>query len=207
MEPSFPDRKRQIRALAQAARRDQPDKDVISRRIVERFLTLPEQQTAETVLWYVDVRDEVRTRYDLPAVLHGGRRIVIPWCHAEGELELFHLESMSELATGRYGILEPQLALRTLSGKRVEPQAVDLAMIPGVAFDCRGGRLGHGRGYYDKLLARVRPDAHLVGLAFECQLFDEIPMDAHDVFLDRVLTEKDAYSGIGRANRDHQRRA
>jgi 5-formyltetrahydrofolate cyclo-ligase len=53
--------------------------------------------------------------------------------------------------------------------------------------------LGHGKGYYDKLLANVRPDTPLIGLAFECQMFPEIPVETHDVFMDKVITENAVY--------------
>jgi 5-formyltetrahydrofolate cyclo-ligase len=78
---------------------------------------------------------------------------------------------------------------------------LDLVMVPGVAFDLRGGRLGHGKGYYDRLLPRIRPSAPLVAVAFECQLFPEIPMLEYDVFMDRVITEKAIYLGRGRSSR------
>ena len=126
-------------------------------------------------MWYVDVRDEVRTRHALPDALASGKRIVIPYCVA-GELELFHLESMNELETGMYSILEPLAELREVAPKRVDVSALDLILVPGVAFDARGGRTGHGKGYYDKLLENARPETPLVSLAFECQMFDEIPM-------------------------------
>ena len=58
--------------------------------------------------------------------------------------------------------------------------------------------MGQGKGYYDRLLARVRPDAPVVALAFECQMFPEIPMAPHDVFMDKVLTEQRVYAGRGR---------
>ena len=75
---------------------------------------------------------------------------------------------------------------------------IDLIIVPGVAFDRRGGRTGHGKGYYDKLLEHARLDTPLVALAFECQMFDEIPMQEHDVFMDKVVTEKASYDGLGR---------
>jgi 5-formyltetrahydrofolate cyclo-ligase len=70
--------------------------------------------------------------------------------------------------------------------------------VPGVAFDQSGGRMGHGFGYYDRLLQHARPDAPLVALAFECQLFPEIPAEAHDIFMDKSITEKAVYVGRGR---------
>jgi 5-formyltetrahydrofolate cyclo-ligase len=72
-------------------------------------------------------------------------------------------------------------------------------MVPGVAFDRRGARMGHGKGYYDKLLEHARPDTKLVALAFECQLFPEIPVQQHDIFMDKLITEAAVYQGRGRA--------
>jgi 5-formyltetrahydrofolate cyclo-ligase len=61
--------------------------------------------------------------------------------------------------------------------------------------------MGHGKGYYDKLLQHARPDAPLVALAFECQFFPEIPVAPHDIFMDRIITEADVVEGLGRAKR------
>jgi 5-formyltetrahydrofolate cyclo-ligase len=147
---------------------------------------------------YVHVRDEVRTHRFLEAALGRDKRIVIPYCDGD-DLRLFLLEEMNELAAGCFGLLEPDERLRSCGQKHVEPEELDLVMVPGVAFDKSGGRLGHGRGYYDRLLVDVRPDAPLVALAFECQLFPEIPMGPRDVYMDLVITEKGTYRGRGRA--------
>ncbi|MGH7200418.1 MAG: 5-formyltetrahydrofolate cyclo-ligase, partial [Planctomycetaceae bacterium] len=110
----------------------------------------------------------------------------------------FHLERMDELETGMYRILEPNEELRRRPEKRIVVEELDLILVPGVAFDRRGGRMGHGRGYYDKLLAHARPDAPLVALAFECQMFETIPVQEHDVFMEKILTETAIYEGRGR---------
>jgi 5-formyltetrahydrofolate cyclo-ligase len=192
-------RKAAIREQARKNRIAQKDKESVSQTIVKAFMELPEYQSATTVMFYVDAGSEVRTRHLLPAALASGKRIVVPWCVVEtNTLELFLLEDMSELVEGAYRILEPQAELRHLPQKHVQPVELDLVMVPGTAFDARGGRMGQGKGYYDRLLAQVRPDAPLIGLAFECQMFDEIPVDAHDVFMDQVLTEARHYIGIGR---------
>ncbi|MCH2125796.1 MAG: 5-formyltetrahydrofolate cyclo-ligase [Pirellulaceae bacterium] len=192
------EKKKRIREQAHANRRDQENKDDISRTIVAKFMALPEYNAAETVMFYVDVRAEVRTRHDLQTALTSGKRIVVPWCNQDGELELFHLESMEELEIGMYRILEPRLDLRTVIEKRIEADELDLIMVPGVAFDRTGGRTGHGKGYYDKLLEHARADAPLVALAFECQIFADIPMQDHDIYMDKVVTESAIYSGRGR---------
>jgi len=190
-------RKTEIRKAADAARKEQADKETVSQQITDRMMKLSEYQSAHCVMWYIDVRDEARTQHALPAVIHSGKQIVIPYC-VDGELELFHLESMDELETGMYKILEPRADLRDVVGKRFDVEQLDLILVPGVAFDDRGGRTGHGKGYYDKLLDNAKPETPLVALAFECQIFDEIPMQDHDIFMDKVVTEENVYQGIGR---------
>jgi 5-formyltetrahydrofolate cyclo-ligase len=67
---------------------------------------------------------------------------------------------------------------------------LDLVVVPGVAFDPQGNRLGWGAGYYDRLLAQVRADAPIVALAFECQIVPAIPPESHDVPVDVIVTEQ-----------------
>jgi 5-formyltetrahydrofolate cyclo-ligase len=191
------DVKKAIRDQAHANRRAQENKDALSQVICEKFTALDEFAAARCVMVYIDVRAEVRTRHHLPKLLGGPRRIVVPYC-VDDVLELFLLENMDELAIGMYKILEPRPELRDLPGKRVDVTQVDLIMAPGVAFDPRGARMGHGFGYYDKLLEHARADAPLVALAFECQIFPEIPTQAHDIFMDKIITEKTIYQGKGR---------
>jgi 5-formyltetrahydrofolate cyclo-ligase len=199
VEPaSSSERKQAIREQAHTNRNAQENKDELSKAIVAKFLALLECQRAKTVLFYLDVRSEVRTRHSLHDALASGKKIVVPYC-VDGELELFHLENFDELAVGMYKILEPKAELRTVAAKKVDVAEIDLIMVPGVAFDRRGGRTGHGKGYYDKLLEHARPDTPLVALAFECQMFEEIPMQDHDVFMDKVITESNIFNGRGRS--------
>jgi 5-formyltetrahydrofolate cyclo-ligase len=198
MTTDLQERKKQIREQAHANRNAQPDKDELSQQICATFAALPEYAAARTVLFYVDVRSEVRTRHYLPTALTHGKKVVVPWCNDRGELELFHLEAMDELSVGMYRILEPRPELRALPHKQVDPKELDLVMVPGIAFDRTGARMGHGKGYYDKLLQHARPDAPLVALAFECQLFPEVPTADHDIFMDTIITEKAVYDGKGR---------
>lgn len=191
------ERKRAIREESHARRNAQANKDELSRQIVAKFMALPEYAAATTVMFYVDVRSEVRTRNDLASALTTGKRIVVPYC-VDGELELFHLEDMNELQIGMYKILEPKAELRSVPAKRVEVGELELIMVPGVAFDRRGGRMGHGNGYYDKLLEHAPLDTPLVALAFECQMFPEVPVAEHDIFMDKIITEAAVYPGRGR---------
>ena len=193
------EQKKATREQAHENRRQQENKDEFSRAICEKFVSLPEYVAARTVMFYVDVRTEVRTRDYLATALTHGKKIVVPWCNDKGELELFWLKTMDDLAIGMYKILEPKLELRNLPDRQVPVVELDLIMVPGVAFTRDGARMGHGKGYYDKLLEHARPHAPLVALAFECQLFPRIPMQIHDVFMDKVVTETTIYAGKGRS--------
>ena len=184
--------KREIRAQARDRRRRQVDKDGLSRQICHTLAALPEYAHAGTVMLYVDLGSEVRTRQFLPTARNDGKRVVVPYCVGE-QLGLFCLESIDELAPGTLGLLEPKAELRGRADRQADVSWLDLIVVPGVAFDCRGGRLGQGKGYYDRLLRQVRPDATLVGLAFECQLCAEIPMLPHDVHMHKVISEKAVY--------------
>jgi 5-formyltetrahydrofolate cyclo-ligase len=192
--------KKRIREQAHQDRNALPNKDALSQEICATLVTLSEYAGAKTVMYYVDVRSEVRTRHYLPTALSQGRTIVVPYC-VGNELELFRLNSMDELVVGKYKILEPKPELRELAEKRVEVAELDLIVVPGVAFDRTGARMGHGFGYYDRLLEHARLDTPLIALAFECQLFPKIPTQAHDVFMDKVITEKAVYNGKGRGLR------
>lgn len=189
-------RKAAIREQARKNRVAQKNKDEVSRTICDKFMALPAYAAAKTVMWYVDAGSEVRTRNTLPIALTHGKRVVVPWCVVEtNTLELFWLEDMSELVEGAYKILEPRTELRALPTKIVRPEELDLVMVPGTAFDPQGARMGQGKGYYDRLLGSARGNAPLVGMAFDCQIFDEIPVASHDVFMDMVLTESRTLNG------------
>ncbi len=201
MQPTMQERKKIIRDQAHANRNAQERKEELSQAICAKFVALPAYASAKTVMYYIDVRSEVRTRQDLPNALASGKKIIVPWCNEKGELEMFHLENMDELSVGMYKILEPKPELRHLPAKQVGATDLDLIMVPGVAFDRTGARMGHGKGYYDKLLQHARLDAPLVALAFECQLFPEIPTAGHDIFMDAIITESAVYPGKGRAKK------
>ncbi|HVT30101.1 MAG TPA: 5-formyltetrahydrofolate cyclo-ligase, partial [Lacipirellulaceae bacterium] len=132
------------------------------------------------------------------------KRIIVPYCTVDesgaNKLGLWWLESLDELEVGKWKILEPPRERWEEPGKLVEAEQLDLVIVPGVAFSRAGGRMGNGQGYYDRLLERVRPDCLLVGLCYECQLFDDLVVGPHDVFMNKVVTEHAVYEGRRQQN-------
>lgn len=196
------DLKSQQRRKAYDARNGQTDKDAVSRIICAQFIAHPAYQSAKTVMWYSHCRSEVRTQATLFCELATDKRIVIPYCtkneQRHNKLGLWLLEDFAELVPGMWGILEPPTQRWGEPGKEILPDQLDCVMVPGVAFDRNGGRLGNGAGYYDRLLKTVRADAVLIGVCFESQLVEQVVMEADDVTMDVVITEKSLYAGKGR---------
>jgi 5-formyltetrahydrofolate cyclo-ligase len=196
------DAKGAMRRAAYDARNAQEDKDRLSQMAVASLMQLPEYQAAETVLWYLDCRSELRTRQALPEALASGKRIVVPYCtvndRGENKLGLWWLKALDELVIGKWKILEPPRERWGEAGREIRPDEIDFVVVPGVGFGRDGARMGNGQGYYDRLLESVRPDCPLVGLCFESQLFDNLIVSSHDVFMDKVVTERAVYEGQGR---------
>jgi 5-formyltetrahydrofolate cyclo-ligase len=112
------------------------------------------------------------------------RRLTLcyPRCAAGNRLDFVPVTDLASLAPGAYGILEP-------AGTPLPLERLDAVVVPGLAFDRRGGRLGYGGGYYDRMLAALPPGTARLGLGFSRQLTDELPNDAHDVGLHAVVTD------------------
>ena len=197
------ERKNKMRREAYDRRNEQENKDEISARACEKFMALPEYQNANVAMWYIDCRSETRTKpHLLEEVAKGEKKIIVPYCtedeNGENKLGLWWMESLEEMVVGKWNILEPPKELWGNPEKEVEPENLDIIMVPGVGFDRKGGRMGNGQGYYDRLLEKARPDCPLVALCYESQLFDEVLVAPHDVYMDKVITEDAVYEGIGR---------
>lgn len=185
-------RKHELRREAHARRQQQEDRDQLSRDIFRRLSALREYVDAATLMLYVSFHSEVDTRAFLSTVWFEGKRIVVPYCVGD-RLQLFRLNSMDELSPGTLGILEPRAELRSDADRQVPAAEIDMVVAPGLAFDRQCGRIGYGKGYYDRFLHEARPDAAVVGVAFQCQIFPEIPVTRHDVRMDKVITERAMY--------------
>jgi 5-formyltetrahydrofolate cyclo-ligase len=154
----------------------------MARAVEDRLAALPEFAEARTVLLFYSFGSEVGTAGVAQRVHSAGRRLLLPFL-ADGSMEAAEVLPGDDLAPTTYGPKEP--------GRRVpvDPGEVDLVVTPGLAFDRRGRRLGYGGGYYDRYLARLRPDAARVGIAFSLQIVDEVPAGPADQPVHLVVTD------------------
>ncbi len=168
-------------------------------KIQRMVLKLPEWLAARRVCLYLALPTEPQTRALLAACWQTGKQVLVPAYRPKlRRYGLAWLGPDDPLRKSHWAILEP-VRPRWISARSAR---ADLVVTPGLAFDHNGGRLGHGLGYYDRLLAGMAlQKAFKVGLALECQLVAHIPMNAWDVRLDAVVTERAVYRRHKHGNR------
>ncbi|MFI5235290.1 MAG: 5-formyltetrahydrofolate cyclo-ligase [Gemmatimonadales bacterium] len=188
--------KAQIRREALARRDAEPERAAKGGALLSRVEALPAYARARTLSVYVGVKSEVPTLPLIERALAAGKRVVVPVV-AGPDLRLIRVDAVTELAPAPFGLLEPRPDVRERPERRVQPSEVDLFLVPGVAFDRKGGRLGYGKGFYDGLLARARAGTAAVALAFECQVVPEVPMGPRDRHIPTLVTEIAVYDFDG----------
>ena len=155
-------------------------------RVAERVAATPEFQAAARVAVYAALPDEPPTRALFEAARGAGKCLLFPVCRADASLEFAAVDRWEDLRPGRYGVLEPPGA-----ACREELEPGDLALLPGLAFDAAGRRLGRGKGYYDRTFPAGREQVPvLFGCAFEERILDEVPAGPMDRRVDAVVTER-----------------
>ena len=139
-------------------------------------------------MFYVATPDEVDTKPLLLEALREGRDVVVPFIDRKTDslVSVQIYNSGEDLRPGSYGILEPRRDLVC----PFDLNRLDLVLVPGVAFDRRGHRLGRGKGYYDRFLKTLPPHVKCFGLAFDFQMVQSIPTDHFDISMDRVITNR-----------------
>ena len=156
-----------------------------SQKIMERVLSLDAYARAQAIFCFASMPTEPQTIPLLTRMIDEGKQVYLPIPRVLGQMDAVPLRAVDELRRGKYGIMEP------LGGEPIAPEALDLILLPGAAFDRGGGRLGRGGGFYDRYLASTH--ALTVGLAFELQLMNAVPRDAHDLPVQMVVTEAQIY--------------
>ena len=156
------------------------DREQKSAQICRHVLNMPEYASAKCVMLYMPVRSEVDVRPLLKRALEDGKRVCLPVCGLDGKMDAAEFESMEHMRLGAFGSREPL-------GDIVPPEEIDLIICPGVAFDEQGGRLGYGKGYYDRYLEKVH--AFWAGICYTECIVTAMPAQTHDVPMKALVTQ------------------
>lgn len=182
-------KKKALRAEIKARRALLTGREVasMSAKIAGHLRALPEFKRAAVVHSYVAWQNEVRTQEIMRELLARGLRVIVPCINrTTRKLEHFQISDLADLQPGAFGIFEPKLEKRI----RCELDEIDLVLVPAVAVDKNGNRLGYGGGYYDDFLEKL--SATKVALVFSRQVVEEVPTRPEDQKVDIVVTEEGA---------------
>jgi 5-formyltetrahydrofolate cyclo-ligase len=178
--------KDEIRALVGLKRKelDETTAEVLSDRVQDRVLNLDKFMSADVVACYIAVPGEVRTNLIISACKDAAKTVCVPaYNRNDKTYQMVKIDENSVMGSGPMGILEP------MGGEVVSMDFIEAVLVPGVAFDAAGRRVGHGGGHYDRLLGGSKRTALKLGLGFEFQVFDKVPWWEHDINMDLVVTE------------------
>lgn len=188
--------KTELRSVKAASRDSIPEKqrNKLSAEVCDHAADLLKKASAGSMLVYVPFRSELDTWPLIRWAWNNGVTVVVPRSlKHDRSMELYNLRSAEELERGSYGIMEPHPMKAELWDEAAVP---DVIWVPGLAFDRKGGRLGYGGGYYDRLRERLNLQESArgkrslwIGLSYEIQLMDIVPMESHDLRLDGLITE------------------
>ena len=153
----------------------------MSRNIKERLFALSEYKSCKVVMFYIAHDNEVETREMIIESLHS-KKVLIPCTSLERNMIYpVEIENLDDLERGAFGILEPR-------NKKIYRGDIDVIIVPGIAFDPRGYRIGYGKGFYDRFL--IGTNALKIGIAYDFQIVNRIPEDENDVPVDMIVSEK-----------------
>ena len=157
----------------------------MSARICEKIIAMPEYRAARRIFCYNALPMEVQTGGLIREILRAGKELYLPVTGADNNMTAIRLRDPDKVHKGAFRVMEPD------GDEAIDPAELDLVLTPGLAFDRAGGRIGYGAGCFDRFLPKCR--GKIIALALEMQLVDRVPMDAHDVAVDLIVTEKEIY--------------
>ena len=173
--------KTELRRAIRARKRAMTEEEITSRSqaLAQLFFASEAYRNAKTIYGYLPYNQEVRTVPMLEQALRDGKRVAVPKCYGD-EMRFLYMEDLSLVETGYAGIPEP------IADGPIADDPTALVLMPGLAFDPQGHRIGYGGGFYDKFLA-AEPDHPTLALCYEFQMLPELKTEAHDIPVDTVL--------------------
>ena len=168
--------------LLRLKKHKEEDRNKKSRIIKKKLFATQVFRKAKNVMFYIAFRGEVNTEEMIKAAKQKGKIVTVPICQKNRiAIRPCRLDEHARLKNGPYGVKEPAVKQCTLL------EDLDLVIVPGVAFDKKGNRLGRGKGFYDRFLDKLPKDTPSIGLAYDFQILPAIPAAKHDVRVSRVL--------------------
>lgn len=160
-----------------------------SDQVFARLITLSEYKNAQNVLLYIDYNGEIKTDKIMNHSVNCGKKVFVPLCVDDHQLNFYRINSLSELKTGHYGILEPVASADKLfTDKDLENNTI--CIVPGTVFDINNNRMGYGMGYYDRYFDKYMiPDR--IGLAYRFQIVNALNVKPTDVKMTKILFPED----------------
>lgn len=181
--------KREIRdqILEQRGKLGKTKGEMLNNAILNKLYQTSFYKDSNTIMVYISFGTEINTHDFIKKTINRGKRIVVPVTFPKTkEIKPSEILAFDELEIGFYNILTPKDEFIRF----IDPKDIDLIIVPGLAFDRRGYRIGYGGGYYDRFLSQY-PDIMKVSLALDLQLIDKVPEEGFDVPVDRIITEKE----------------
>ena len=165
-----------------------------SKAIADRLFSLLDYKDADNILIYASMRSEVITDGIISEAFKDSKNVFCPKCidKDNGVMVFYKINSIEDLKEGYYGIREPEYTSAAEEYGASKDIERSLVIVPGVAFDRCGNRIGYKGGYYDRFLSKY-PNIKTIALAYDLQIVDHIPADAHDIPVLKVITESDCF--------------
>lgn len=173
---------------------DAAEKGEMDKKILDRFFESKYYKEAKNIFIYISYDSEINTIEIINKAFKDGKKIYVPRTEFETRLmDAVEITSFDNLIKSSYGILEPSMEVL-----QVNPNKLDLIVVPGVAFDRNGGRMGYGAGFYDRYFKKINKDnikrIVKLALAYDFQVLEKVPMSVQDVPVDFIITEKEFIS-------------
>lgn len=180
--------KKQKRAELKKSREMLENKELLSKKITDAFLSSELYKNADTLLLYHSVGSEASTADIFRAAVSDGKRTAFPVCvDSNGAMTFYYIRNESELVDGMYGIKEPCKGC-----EEYDFSHSGVCLVPGLSFDREGYRIGYGKGYYDRFLDKFNGIS--VGLCYESLVSESLPRDAYDKKVNCLITDKKIYN-------------